>query len=257
MVPGQRRTIKHFTRTWTMRQALRNPWFGWGAKLLAARDEWWDKSDGNWWDELRYDRMQRTRLAMECPRLGVYGKDHTLCRQNRICPFCWARDIVGPLYDRALAVWTKDMRQLYAVCTAQRIDVWPMVDSRDPEELARVLDEAMPETPAAPHKDALWPNVRDAYHIVTFELAPEGLVRSSRCLYRSTQSPKQVRRVATTHEYAAPDTNAAIATAIAQVGVWPNRHLADGGCKRMITLHRALQRLGSRKLRSGYGAFRR
>lgn len=257
MLPGSTQSSKKYNCHWTEWEAL----YGAGchdiAALLEARNKWWRKSKGEWWDDtVTVDRKKRTLQAQECPALRDYGKHHKVCRQIAACPFCWARDVVSPLYKRAAKnVWPQDMRQLYAVCTAVRIDAWPLTDPCNERELANAVTEAAPDSPSSPLKDALWPADRkDAYHIVTLELQSDVLLRTSRCIYRSTQRPMRRPRVATTVAYATTN-HEVIARAVARVAAWPHRHLTND-VHLAVLLRRALQRLGKRRLRAGYGAFR-
>lgn len=63
----------------------------WRTRLWLLRNRGWNNTEGSNW-----------LFTLNCPPAGVLTwpcRTYT-CRQARICPFCWARDYVGYIYDR-------------------------------------------------------------------------------------------------------------------------------------------------------------
>lgn len=85
-----------------IRRMMANVRKQWHARLVTLRKAKWEPIlDGTDYQYMR-----------NCPPFGVKTKSVARSCGRKFCPFCWARDVVSPAYDRVLHVISTDDEKL-------------------------------------------------------------------------------------------------------------------------------------------------
>ncbi len=76
-----------------------------------------------------YGPNQYPTWHLNCPPVGVLTRDRTACCRQRWCPFCWAREVVGPMHKTLTRVWNANPSlTLYLLASGESASIGSLGD---------------------------------------------------------------------------------------------------------------------------------